>query len=405
MKVVHICTIDSGGAGLCCLRIHNSLLKQGIDSHVLVLEKKSDDPKVIGYGKKRYKIWRIVNKVFRILHIDVTDFNKVFLLSQESACYTTPTSIIDVSRHPLVQSADVIHLHWVNRFVDYPSFFRKVQKPIVWTLHDENLFLGIAHYQNAVIKDSPLEEKYYRVKYNSIKEIKNLGIVFLSQMMYQQYVGHEMISNASKCIINNSVDCNLFKPIKKIEARKYYNISPNAKVFLFVAATITDKRKGFSFLLEALKNIKEPDTLILAVGRHKSDIDLPNVILTGEINDVQSLSRAYSCADYFVMPSMQEAFAQIPLEAMACGLPCIVFPVSGTEELITSINGVRCNGFTTDDLVEGIEKAFDSTYDGNLIREYTMNNFSPESIADKYAIFYDKMMSENLIYGKEIEVT
>jgi hypothetical protein len=35
---------------------------------------------------------------------------------------------------------------------------------------------------------------------------------------------------------------------------------------------------------------------------------------------------------------------------MACGVPAIVFPVSGTEELIRPQNGVRAAGFTSEDL-------------------------------------------------------
>lgn len=41
LKVLHICTTDRGGAGLCCLRIHQALLKQGVDSKVLTLNKYS----------------------------------------------------------------------------------------------------------------------------------------------------------------------------------------------------------------------------------------------------------------------------------------------------------------------------------------------------------------------------
>ena len=39
----------------------------------------------------------------------------------------------------------------------------------------------------------------------------------------------------------------------------------------------------------------------------------------------RAMSVAYSCADYFVMPSKKEAFAQTPMESMACGVPALVF--------------------------------------------------------------------------------
>ena len=34
----------------------------------------------------------------------------------------------------------IIHFHWINTFIDVPSFFKYNKKPVVWTLHDMNPF-------------------------------------------------------------------------------------------------------------------------------------------------------------------------------------------------------------------------------------------------------------------------
>lgn len=39
MRVLHITTDDTGGAGLCCLRIHKALLDMGVKRTVLAIEK------------------------------------------------------------------------------------------------------------------------------------------------------------------------------------------------------------------------------------------------------------------------------------------------------------------------------------------------------------------------------
>jgi hypothetical protein len=44
------------------------------------------------------------------------------------------------------KEADIINLHWVANFIDFQSFFRYNDKPIVWTLHDANPFTGGCHY-------------------------------------------------------------------------------------------------------------------------------------------------------------------------------------------------------------------------------------------------------------------
>lgn len=394
MRVLHICTFDRGGAGLCCLRIHQTLLNQGIDSNVLVMEKSSKDGRVVEYGKYISICRKIFNKILRTIGVELTDYNKVFNKSVAThQCFTIPTSWIDISKHPLVKKADIIHLHWINNFVDYPSFFKKVGKPCVWTLHDENLFLGICHYQKDRETAGELERKYYQRKLQYISEISKLGIVFLSSMMYEQYCTNEVVSGRKLTIVNNAVDYNRYHPIDKKKARKYFNINDDSIVFSFVSASLSDPRKGLDKLVEALSMLNDPRIKILAVG-DIADYHIPAMVqAVGGIHDSEIMSMAYSCSDLFVMPSRQEAFAQAPLEAMSCGIPVVVFPVSGTKELITEDNGVLCNGFSVEDLKDGICKAMSHSYHGDIIRNDTIKRFSPESIAKKYIAFYKEVIN------------
>lgn len=394
MKVLHICTSDSGGAGLCCVRIHEALLRQGVDSKVLVLYRSKDAAVgVCRYGKLRSLLPRIVSKVLYKLRLPLTDENRALLISADTKlCYTVPVSSFDISDHPLVKEADVIHLHWINRFVDYPSFFAKVHKPMVWTLHDENLFLGISHYRKDVLEDNQLEEKYRELKRDAVRKAERLGIAFLSKMMYNEFANDDIVADRPKTIINNAVDCSKFHPIGKAEARRAFGIPQDTLVFVFVSATLSDPRKGLRILSETLQSMRLPGVMVLAVGNVRACEAWPLVKSVGAIHDSERMSMAYSCADYFVMPSVQEAFAQTPLEAMACGVPAIVFPVSGTEELINACNGVRCNGFAAADLEAGIRKAVATRYDSEAIRHDMMCRFSPEVIAGKYVRFYKEMI-------------
>lgn len=120
---------------------------------------------------------------------------------------------------------------------------------------------------------------------------------------------------------------------------------------------------------------------------------MPFVHPVGSLHGSRAMSVAYSCADYFVMPSKKEAFAQTPMESMACGVPAIVFPVSGTDELINSKNGVRAKNFTPQDLEVAIRQAMLTKYDAASIRQDMINRFSPEIIAKKYMEFYDEILN------------
>ena len=393
MKVLHIIPGFGGGAGLCCLRLHKALTAIGVNSSVLVAEDNTGVDGIYEFGKLKYRLWRLFGKISDKMGFCSTDYDRIRRLSRDNGSfYTLPISVIDVSTHPLVQQADVIHLHWINGFVDYPSFFRKVNKPIVWTLHDENLFFGIAHYAKDYLKDNDLERKYYKIKFDAIHGIKKLGIVFLSKMMFAQYKDHEMVAGRPMTVINNAVNCSDYTPMDKVNSRRHFGIAQDAIVFVFVAGSISDKRKGLGLLTETLLRMNVPNAVVLAVGNVAGDVNYPLTHTVGIIKDSKIMSMAYSCADYFVMPSVQEAFAQTPLEAMACGIPAIVFPVSGTSELIRPMNGVRCNGFTSLDLEKGIYTAMNTSYDGKAIRSDVMERFSPQVIGKEYVKFYQSMI-------------
>jgi len=392
MKVLHICTADEGGAGLCCLRIHQALLNEGIDSKVLMLRTKHTDIVGVYQYTKGHIIdflWRGFNKILRLCHLELDDYNRVINLTKRTKIYATlPTSPIDVSHHPLVKEADLIHLHWVDNFVDYPSFFRNIDKPIVWTLHDEGMFSGVFHFTEGKNLHEPLDEKYLDIKFKAVHQIKNLGIVFLSKMMKNMFSDNDMVNGRPNTVINNPVDCDLFEPIEKSKARDIMKIPHNAIVFSFVAGKIADPRKGLSVLSRSLQRMRIPNAWIMAVGGEQEYSELPLVHPVGPVMGARNMSVAYSCADYFVMPSKKEAFAQTPIESMACGIPAIVFPVSGTDELITPQNGIIADDFTEESLEKAIKAAMLTSYDSTIIRQDMITRYSPNVIANKYISFY-----------------
>ncbi|TAE46946.1 MAG: hypothetical protein EAY69_07690, partial [Cytophagales bacterium] len=68
------------------------------------------------------------------------------LLKKKEVQFTFTESAYNILSHHLVKEADIIHLHWVAHFLDYASFFKKINKPVVWTLHDKNPLNGGFHY-------------------------------------------------------------------------------------------------------------------------------------------------------------------------------------------------------------------------------------------------------------------
>lgn len=189
------------------------------------------------------------------------------------------------------------------------------------------------------------------------------------------------------------VDTNQFYPFPKKQSREKYGLKDSDIIFAFIAMDISEERKGLAMLSQLIMEMKNPHLKILAIGDNPHDIIFPNVVSIGAMTSPEAISEALSAADYYAMPSSQEAFAQSPMEAMACGLPVVVFPVSGTSELVNDINGVICDDFTPAALKHGIEMLMSRQYDPAEIRQDMINRFSPKAIAEKYIELYKEVLA------------
>ena len=152
MKVTHICTSLSGGAGICASRIISSTRELGIEARALVKSGKKDNYTEIVTYDYPWSSFNIIKKGQALLSLlgmwpkDIREcnrINKVINLEKEKCknnpTFTSPITIFKhIADHPWVKDADLVHLHWIGTFVDYTTFFINIDKPIIWTLHDDN---------------------------------------------------------------------------------------------------------------------------------------------------------------------------------------------------------------------------------------------------------------------------
>lgn len=395
MKIVHISMADFNGAGLCAYRICLSQRQMGMESDMIVLRKRRKESFIHRVGAKRYFVHSIMRRLKKFVFMG-DDANAARQLARlHHAVYTLPVTGIDMENVTLLKEADLIHIHWVGGYLDYPTFFDEFgKKPIVITLHDENALYGIANIESQRLPDHPLERKYYKIKYENLQKARRLGVVFLSQLSFKPFSAHPMIAHAKKRIISNSVNTREYVPRDKAEARRRLDLPQEATLFALVACNIEEPRKGLAVLSETLWRI-DPRFRILAIGRNRSHTQFPrpNIIEAGHADTPEEMSWKMSAADYCCMPSYHETFSQVVTEAMACGLPVIGFPCGVTGELLNASNGVLCADFTSEELEKGIRKALSTTYDGAVIRAEVQKRYSPEKICEDYLSFYREIMA------------
>ena len=409
MKVLHIATMDHGGAGIAARRIHEALLQQGVESHVLCRFKRSSAPDVTAaqpdmglYRPPSNKLLRKWQQMQRrrgkcLTEVERYERQMALLDRRYGAAFTMPISNFDLAQHPLVQQADVIHLHWVENFVDYPTFFAHVKKPIVWTFHDENIAFGGFHYSDEAqrLKEpfACLEEPFAKIKTDALKNSHHIHMVALSTMMERFYHKHSLANHFPLEVIHNGIRPGDFSILDRSFCRQVLGLPQEGRVVCFCASDINEGRKGLTALIEALEKTSLKDIALLCIGSGTPPKASFPVVGTGPISNPRLMSLAYSAADLFAMPSYQEAFAQTPIEAMACGCPVVVFPCSGTEELIGDHNGVRCADFTAEALADGLRTALGRQYDRQAIRSDATGRFDIALIARQYLDLYHRCVS------------
>lgn len=401
MKVLHIST-GLAGAGMCAEKIHFSLIREGLDSRMLVLAKPKNENITIcsPYIKKGMwnYLYRIVRKLFRTIHVPITEEDKFVLDGYKyQAYYSTPQVKLDITSHPWVKWADIIHLHWCNNFFDQPKFFKTItDKPIVWTLHDENLFYGTAHYHDAVLKEDRLERKYYKLKHEMVSNAQNLSIVFLSQYFINSFSYDKMLSGKKIFKINNPVDCSQFHICDRKTSRDKLVLPKDKKILLFVATSITDRHKGLQALIDAVRRLESDNLLIVAIGGKKGYVDASsdNVKAVGKVYGSEKLSLYYSAADAYVLPSYQEAFSQSCIESLSCGTPVVAFPVGVCVDCIKEQNGYLCKDYSVEELAYGIDNVLSRQFNRQSIRSLVDGKFDSSTIAKQYVKMYESVLAE-----------
>lgn len=412
-SILHISTSDRGGAATACLRLHSGMLKSGVNSKVLVLDKyRSSNPQVYQFWE--YKKLQKLGKAYNFFKRHIIPFfneRKLKGKPREFEIFTFTNSLFDITLHPLYKEADIIHLHFVSDFLNWNSFFRRNKKPLVWTLHDMNPFTGGCHYSAAChkftsdcsncpqlqnTKNVDLSKKILQQKFKLLSQSEKFKAVSPSIWLKKLAEKSLVFQNKGIFTIHHGIDTGLFKPHSKIFSRDLFAIPHNKFVLLFAPDDFQRMNKGMDFIPEILKNIINKDNISLClVGKNTETFktDYPDTIKLGYINNEQMMSLAYSAADLTLVPSREEAFSLTTLESLACGTPVIAFKSTGPDDIIVhKQSGWLAENYSSKNFSEGILWFFERP---DLLKQasefavnYTKNNFSMEKQVEKYIEIY-----------------
>lgn len=422
LRIVHVGLDDIwGGAGRAAYKLHNGLRRLGHESSMFVANKRSGDPTIRAFEpptdpqsqREHERRKERIEGDFALYG----DSRPKHLIGDG---FTGDRSVHGAAPLEQLPGCDVVNLHWFGSFFDYRAFFSTVPQevPVVWTLHDMNAFTGGCHYDDYCGKfsdrcgacpqlGSTVEEDLSRQVWNRKSEAfagvedGRLRLVAVSNWLAGEASRSSLLGRFPVTSISPSLDSQVFAPRDRSAARANLGIPEEASVLLFIADSLVTRRKGFALLAEALEGLAGvPDLFLLSLGHNNpAGIgDVPHLHLD-YIEDDLALSAIYSAADVFVMPSLQEAFGQTVLEALACGTPVIGFDVGGIPEMVRpgvtgelvqpgDIEGLRN---TIRALLKDPERRAEMSANG---RRMAVEEFAHDVQAGRYADLYRSLLKD-----------
>lgn len=126
-----------------------------------------------------------------------------------------------------------------------------------------------------------------------------------------------------------------------VDLKYFYPRKKKKNIFRYIYVGIVSIRKGIIYTLKAFDELNLPKTELLIVGQISNEIrPLINkykknkkIKFIGHV-DQNFLVRFYNKSDVFVISSIEDGFAMVILQALACGLPVICSENSGGSDLI-----------------------------------------------------------------------
>jgi len=194
-------------------------------------------------------------------------------------------------------------------------------------------------------------------------------------------------------VLRNGVDLKAFR----VQDREALRAKLGVKGFVLASVGLLIERKGHHLVIEGLAKVPDATLLIAGSGPERPQLEAlasrlgvaDRVRFLGSL-DQPSLCEVYNAADALVLASSREGWANVLLEAMACGTPVIAFRHGSVPEVIDEGE----NGFIVDDEEAAVRavRRLDEV-DRRRVRAAFERRFTARRMAKDYVKTYETLMS------------
>jgi teichuronic acid biosynthesis glycosyltransferase TuaC len=202
---------------------------------------------------------------------------------------------------------------------------------------------------------------------------KAAGIITVSQAL-KEATAQLGIAPNNVTVIRNGVDLERFRPLDRARVRK--KLAIHGVTLLSVGHLI--ERKGHDLVIRALAELANCQLVIVGEGPERGRLEAlaeslgvaSRVRLVGA-KQHDELAQYYTAADALVLASSREGWANVLLEAMACGTPVVASNVWGNPEVVAApAAGRLMHERSPQGIVAAVQDLFASQPDRNATRRY-----------------------------------
>lgn len=402
MKYVQINSFYNGSTGTIMRNLHKELQEQGHDSYIFWGRRHEtiSDHEACCASKSGVYVHGVLSRL--------TD-RAGFYSKRDTRRLLKKLDEID---------PDVVHLHNIHGYyINVEMLFEWLARhrcQVKWTLHDCWAFTGhcahftfvkCAQWQSHCARVEPCRQlstypKTYLMhscarNFADKKRLFNLVPTERMEIIAPSYwlsdlVGQSFLSKYSVTVKHNEIDRSVFRPTPS-DFRKRYGLE-NKFVILGVASPWTE-RKGLNDFLR-LSSALDGGFAIVLVGLTKRQIKrMPkNILVLERTGNPRDLACAYTAADLFVHPGIEETNGLTVADAQACGTPVVVR--SGSSCVEAAEKGA-C--YIADTVFDSLEATITKAEGGCSVISFTRVE-SKEQLAAMYSavdVFFNPTSEDN----------
>ncbi|MBN2098730.1 MAG: glycosyltransferase family 4 protein [Dehalococcoidia bacterium] len=298
-------------------------------------------------------------------HKDDIEYHRGVAVYRYGTSFSVESSSVSMGmlRKPSEHSLDVVHAHFTVPPASYAALWhaRRKKTPLIVTYHSEQR----AGYGSLVRRVGAMVDNLL-VRHSLLPNATSIispSQHYVDESPFLREHKHKVVS------IPNGVNLEDFEiPYTKEECRQRLGLPEDARIVLFMGSL--SPQKAPDVLVKALPAVVQsiPNVILLVVGtgamRQKleqlaRDLDICRSVTFAGLAEYRSRSLYYKASDVFVLPSIEETFGIVLLEASASCLPMVVSDLPTFRWIIKDgYNGVVVKKGDQSDLARALIRLF-----------------------------------------------